>query len=288
MGRALSVTVILIALAALVGACGSDDGSSPASNAPPPSSQQAELQHIHGLGVDSGSGTLYVATHSGLFQAARDDAQLERLGDSRQDIMGFSVVGPGRFVGSGHPAPSQNLPPNLGLIESRNGGRSWENISLLGKADFHVLRSAGATVYGVDGGSHLMVSRDGGRTWRSRTPPAGVFDLAVDPGDAERIVISTERGVFSSPNVGKEWRPLRKDLAGLLAWPAPGRLYLVDGQGQVSRSADSGREFEAVGDIGGPPAAFIGERDALHVALTDGNVKRSADGGATWMLRATP
>ena len=157
MGRALSVTVILIALAALVGACGSDDGSSPASNAPPPSSQQAELQHIHGLGVDSGSGTLYVATHSGLFQAARDDAQLERLGDSRQDIMGFSVVGPGRFVGSGHPAPSQNLPPNLGLIESRNGGRSWENISLLGKADFHVLRSAGATVYGVDGGSHLMV-----------------------------------------------------------------------------------------------------------------------------------
>jgi hypothetical protein len=39
--------------------------------------------------------------------------------------MGFSVAGPGRFIGSGHPDPSDtSSPPNLGLIESRDGGQT--------------------------------------------------------------------------------------------------------------------------------------------------------------------
>jgi hypothetical protein len=41
---------------------------------------------------------------------------------------------------------SQSLPPNLGLIESRDGGETWKNVSLLGQADFHVLESAGRRI----------------------------------------------------------------------------------------------------------------------------------------------
>ena len=76
--------------------------------------------------------------------------------------------------------------------------------------------------------------------------------------------------------------------SGLLAWPTANRLYLVDGQGQVLRSADGGRRWSPAGTIGGQPAAFIAEGGDLYAALTDGTVKRSADGGVTWSVRATP
>jgi photosystem II stability/assembly factor-like uncharacterized protein len=230
-----------------------------------------------------------VATHYGLFQAAKNQTKLQRMGETRQDIMGFSVVGPGHFIGSGHPDPSQNLPPNLGLIESRDGGKSFKNVSLLGEADFHVLRSADRQVYGFNSGTgKLMVSTDGGREWVERTPPAAMFDLAIDPTDPRRVVASTERGVFISEDAGEGWRPMRDDVAGLLAWPASDGLFLVDGEGQVSRSADAGASFEEVGSIGGPPSAFVSFRKDLYAALGDGNVLRSTDGGENWAVRATP
>jgi photosystem II stability/assembly factor-like uncharacterized protein len=290
----LVVLASFVVALVLVACGGSEKGGAAGTgerNAATPSSggRRAELEHIHGLGIDPGSGRLFVATHFGLFEAAKDKVKLQRAGASRQDIMGFSVVGAGRFIGSGHPDPSQNLPPNLGLIESRDGGKSWRNVSLLGEADFHVLRSAGRQVYGFDSGTgRLMVSTNGGRSWAKRAPPAGMFDLAIDPRDERRIVVSTERGLFMSLNAGNGWRPLRADVAGLLAWPAPNRLFLVDAQGGVSRSRNAGRSFDRVGSIGGQPAAFVSAGNDLYAATGDGNVVRSTDAGASWAVRATP
>jgi|SRR5688572_3866921 len=285
----LSLIVCVFAFATVPVACGGEDGHRGGETASSAVGQESELHHIHGLGVDSRSGAVYVATHTGLFLAPPGRTQVRRVGDSRQDIMGFSIAAPGRLVGSGHPDPSQNLPPNLGLIESRDGGRTWQSISLMGKADFHVLRSAGRTVYGVDSGTgRLMVSTDGGHDWTERVPPARVLDLAIDPGNVDRLVMATGRGVFGSSNGGKGWQPLRDDVGGLLAWPAVKTLYLVDGRGQVARSSDGGREFETVGDVGGQPVAFTGAPDGLYVALADGTVKSSGDNGKTWLLRARP
>lgn len=60
------------------------------------------ITHVHGLGVDPGDGALIVATHYGTFRM-RAGGGSERIGDSLQDTMGFTVVGWGRFLGSGHP-----------------------------------------------------------------------------------------------------------------------------------------------------------------------------------------
>ncbi len=289
--RQLSVALLLTGALAL-GACGDDptvgsEGAAPA--VPAPGDTRAELEHIHGLGVDPASGGLYVATHYGLFRATRDQTTLQRVGSSRQDIMGFSVIGRRRFIGSGHPDPSGDQPPNLGLIESRDGGRSWSNVSLLGEADFHILESAGPRVYGFDGThGRLMVSSDAGGSWQQRTPPAGVFGLAIDPAKRDRVVVSTERGLFSSATAGRSWRPVDERLAGLLAWPRPDRLYLIDGRGQVQLSRDGGRVWQTVGGIGAQPAAFIAGGTDLYAALGDGSVKRSTNGGRTWTVRAAP
>jgi photosystem II stability/assembly factor-like uncharacterized protein len=249
--------------------------------------------HVHGLGINPADNRLYIATHTGMYRVPPDAQQAERVGESRQDTMGFTVVGANRFLGSGHPDPQvmreQNLPPNLGLIESTDGGRSWTPISLLGEADFHVLRSLGDHVYGFDStNGRLLVSSDGGRTWSRRSTPGPLIDLAVHPQAPSQLVGVTEAGLIASGGGGRSWRPLG-DKVGLLAWPAPADLVLVDGAGRVHASRDAGRRWSALGNIGGQPAAFLAQSaKELYVALHDGTVKRSADGGRSWAVRSSP
>ena len=286
---ALRVTAAALAAAVAVATsgCGGDDGDRPAAEAGPVISDPG-VSHIHGLGVDPADRSLIIATHTGLFRAAAGQVRAKRIGDRRQDTMGFTVVGPNRFLGSGHPDLRDDLPPLLGLIRSSDAGRSWRPVSLLGKADFHVLRAEGDHVYGVNSADgQLLVSGDEGLRWARRTPPAVPFDLAPRPGRAAEVVAATEKGLFVSRDEGRRWRPLSEDKAGLLAWPAPDRLYLVDGEGAVHVSADGGSSWRRVGEAGGQPAAFATHDGDLYVALHTDEVKVSDDGGRTWRLRVS-
>lgn len=278
--------IALAAAALAVTGCGGDEPATPA--APPTSADDGSgPTHIHGLGVDPADDALYIATHSGLFRAPDGAPRAERVGDSHQDTMGFTIAGPREFLGSGHPDARAELPPLLGLIRSVDGGRTWKPVSLLGEADFHVLRAAGKRVYGFDATQgRLMVSGDGGRSWQQRRPPAPLIDLAIDPGDPDSVVISSEAGLALSRDGGRRWRPLDRDLAGLLAWGEDG-IVLVGGDGTVQRSADHGRSWSRAGQIGGQPAALSLDGDVLHAATHANEVKVSRDGGRTWTLRTT-
>jgi photosystem II stability/assembly factor-like uncharacterized protein len=288
--RPAALGLTLVAAVAL-GSCGGGDDPPAERDSSEGSAQTSDpgMHHIHGLGVDPRSGALYIATHTGLFTAPEGERRARRFGDSRQDIMGFSIVGAGRFIGSGHPAPDQDLPPNLGLIRSTDGGRNWDSVSLSGEADFHALEASGSRIYGFDGTQgRLMVSRDGGRSWARRAPPAAMFGMAIDPRDSGRLLAGTDRGLFASADEGRGWRPLSTEMTGLLAWPAPDRLYLVEGDGRVRQSADGGRSWRRVGSIGGELAALTAQGRDIYAALADGTVKQSSDGGRSWTLRATP
>jgi hypothetical protein len=50
--------------------------------------------HVHGLGVNPADGSLFIATHTGLFRVAKESRKAKRVGDRYQDTMGFSVIGP--------------------------------------------------------------------------------------------------------------------------------------------------------------------------------------------------
>lgn len=272
--------MLLLLVGSLAG-CGGAPDRSPSGTA---GAADSGPLHVHGLGVNPADGALVIATHTGLFRATRGEQRARRVGDLYQDTMGFTVVGPDRFLGSGHPDARADLPPLLGLIRSEDGGRTWDAVSLLGEADFHVLRAAGRQVYGFDSTkARFLVSADGGRSWDERTPPEPLVDLAIDPSHAEHIVGSGEAGLFTSRDAGRRWRRLSRDRAGLLAWA--GALYLVDARGRVQRSGDAGRSWTSVGDIGGQPAAFASGDRELFVALHDGTVKRSADDGRSWSVR---
>ena len=82
----------------------------------------------------------------------------------------------------------------------------------------------------------MLVSTDGGRSFETRTPAAPPVDLAVDPRDGARLVVTTEQGTFTSSNEGGSWRPRDATLGGVLAWAVPG--------GEVKSSGGGGATWE--------------------------------------------
>jgi len=285
---ALAFVGLVIAVAAFALTRSADDGAVGEAGG-----GDAGPVHVHGLGVDPADRSLLIATHTGTYRVGPNEKVGQRIGESRQDTMGFTVAGPHHFLGSGHPdleeAVEKDLPPQLGLIESRDAGRTWRTLSLLGEADFHVLRFAGQRVYGYDASNdRLLVSGDDGRTWREARRPAPLLDLAVDPTDGSHAVATGEGGLYETSDEGRTWRRLVLRV-GLLAWPSPERLYLVDSEGTVWRTADEGKRWTRTGDIAGQPAAFLAQTDEeLYAALHDGTIKQSRDGGGTWTVRSTP
>lgn len=281
MGRiAVAVAVVVVAVAAAA-LWESTTGADEATSADRP-------EHVHGLGLDPADDALLVATHTGLWKLNLGEGKAARIGDSRQDTMGFTVVGPNRFLGSGHPDLRDDLPSHLGLIESMDAGMTWRSVSLLGEADLHVLRFVNGRLYGYDSNTGLLlVSDDVGRSWAERVAPGLILDLAVHPRNTERLVATTSRGLTRSEDGGRTWTTIGQAL-GYLAWPTDNRLYVVDTRGTVYVSADSGATLRVVGSLGSEPAALLAATDTeLYVALHDSAIRQSIDGGVTWTARTT-
>jgi hypothetical protein len=277
--RGFALAAALIA-ALLLAACGGAETPTESG-----SSFAAEAGHIHGLGIDPDDGALMIATHGGLFRAGTEGSP-RRVGPV-QDLMGFTVAGPALLLASGHPAPGTVGPDHLGLIESRDGGSSWRQVSLGGRADFHALDYGGGRIYGYNGLTGLlMVSADDGELWQAQETPAPVIDIAIDPSDPDRLVASTQAGLFEHRGDGG-WRNLGARI-GLLAWAEDGTLHLVEADGSVSASEDAGSTWVRRGSVGQTPAAFAAGPGALYLAVEDGSVLTSADDGDTWSVAVRP
>ena len=274
--------VLLLAGIAIAG-CGAEDAEPPFEPSEP---SDPGLIHVHGLGRNPADGALIVATHTGLFRVEGQGEPPTRVADNYQDTMGFTVIGPDHFLGSGHPGSVPDDPPFLGLIESRNAGKRWRPISLRGKVDFHVLEAQGRTVYGFGSDfetreARFLRSRDGGRAWDQLTPPEPLVGLAIDPEDARRVVALGEDRGHMSRDGGETWRPL--DLAGgFVTWTREVGVVSVDLEGNVRRADEPDQEWERAGRIGTAPAAFDSADDELLVATHDGRIMSSRDRGASW------
>lgn len=260
----------------------------------PPSLGAAEdpgAIHVHALGYDASRDVLYIATHTGLFELPKGAERARRIAGSRHDVMGFTLLKPGLFLGSGHPdLRDEELPPHLGLRSSRNRGRTWQSVSLLGEADFHVLRARGETVYGFDSRSGaLLVSSDAGRTWTPRPVPEPFVDIAIDPGDVDHVLASGDTALHETRDGGRRWKPVAVGLGGQLAWPRRSRIFVADEDGSILMGARAGGRWRLRSRLDGRPAALLAVDDRrLFVALHDGAILLSVDAGATWTERARP
>jgi photosystem II stability/assembly factor-like uncharacterized protein len=236
--------------------------------------------HVHGVAVNPADGHVYLGTHDGLL---RMTAQPERVSPVI-DLMGFTVAGPDHFYASGHPGPGTDLPNPVGLIESRDGGKTWTPLSRQGRSDFHALTASAAGVVGFDG--TLRASADGA-TWTDLTPPADPYALAASP-DGQVLLATSQRGPVRSTDAGATWQPVAgAPLLQVVDWADAANLVAgVTPDGQVAVSADAGATWSVHGQVDGPLQAVAAAGDAaggLRILLVnEAELLESADGGATF------
>lgn len=250
-----------------------------------PVATREDLAHVHGLGINPADDALYIATHEGLFKSAADSTDAVRVGDLRHDTMGFAVAGPDHFLGSGHPADGTDDPPLLGLIQSDDAGRSWSPIAREGLADLHVLRVGKSAFYAADAVSGELYAGVVGdqELLTVARPPGTLVDLAINPDDSRQLTASTDRGLYTTEDAARTWRPLTSDRSGLLTYHGR-QLLLVKSDGTVEAGASGGRVWQRVGRLPGPPTALISAAGSV-LAGVEGRILKSGDGGGTWTKR---
>ena len=293
------LTVALLA-AALVAGCGDEEPAPPAAPAGGWVDPAGEEPIIGSLSVNPSDGVPWLSTNTGLFRIPDGAEEPEQVSGSLDTPQGSGELseqlvvhftGPDELLGSGHPAPDQgDLPAVLGLIRSDDAGRTWESVSELGRADFHIIDGDGDRLVGaLFGIPQVLVSGDAGKTWETRSTPEPLVDLAVSPAEPSRWVGTTANGIFLSVDEGGTWRAIDPKANVRLAWPEEDVLYRIDPGGPVLVSADGGETWEERGSTGGEPRELTAaSADELYAALLDGTVSRSADGGETWEKLITP
>jgi photosystem II stability/assembly factor-like uncharacterized protein len=192
-------------------------------------------------------------------------------------------AGPGDLVASGHPEGG-TLPENLGLMRSRDAGDTWAPIAEFGRSDYHILQVADQHVVGVLADDRaIRVSGDGGHSFQSRTPPDVPLDVVFDPGDPQRMVVTTKQGVFTSADGGGSWRERDSVASEQLAWGRSDAVYRADPGGAIKVSGDGGTTWKDAGTVGMPVNELaVDAGGALYASVAGGEVRRSTDGGAHW------
>lgn len=247
-----------------------------------PARLPSEAGHIHGLTVTP-AGDVLIGTHNGTYAVAT--AGVSKVGQTSDDLMGFTGAG-GRLLASGHPGPASRQPNPLGLMESRDGGSTWQSLSQVGESDFHALTASGSAVYGFDG--TLKVSNDGGRTWADHGAVIAPAVLAAHPRTPTTVLATTAEGVQQSTDGGRTFRVIGGELVlQTLSWPAAEVLYGVEPSGQIHLSTDGGRTWSRRSRLPGQPHAFAAADSRTLAAATADGVYLSSDGGATLRQLAT-
>src|SRR5437867_9781529 len=100
------------------------------------------LVHVHGLSYSADGKQLLILSHSG--QSVYGDERWSKAAGPAHDYMGYSVTRDALYS-SGHPAPGSGLTNPFGLIKSRDGGKTWQQLGLMGESDFHTLATSYAT-----------------------------------------------------------------------------------------------------------------------------------------------
>ena len=92
-----------------------------------------------------------------------------------------------------------------GLLVSRDGGQSWRGGAVPGRRDFIAVRARGQMVVAVTPAA-LFVSRDGGRGWTSPRLPENIAPLAgVALGPQGSIWLASRGGAYGSRDGGQSW-----------------------------------------------------------------------------------
>ena len=258
------------------------------------------LHHVHGLAYSADGKQLMIPSHHGL--AIYRDGKWSKAPGPEHDYMGFSATARNVYS-SGHPAPRSGLLNPLGLIRSRDGGKTWERLGLEGETDFHLLAAGWNTnaIYVWNPAPSSRLSTAGlhftlndGSTWK-RASMRGLGGelraLAAHPDEAAVLAVATSGGLYLSPDSGEQFAKAAGgeglsvlfDLNGTEVW-----------YGSFERGAKLTRVSLSAGSpvtVALPPlrrdaVAYIAQNPAERleyaIATFERSVYLSKDAGKTW------
>jgi hypothetical protein len=258
--------------------------------------------HIHGIGYDSKSQRLFIATHYGIF--IWQDNKLFQLGENRDDFMGFSLhpTNPNVIYTSGHPAGGGNM----GVMKSEDGGMTFKPIfgGVSGETvDFHSMAISTANpnvLYGFFQ-EKLYLSKNSGKSWQNALARGlavegfcfGVPCLSADSKSDRMVYAGTPKGLLVSNDFGENWSTIQTELGAFAAVGVdptnPKRLLAFTKKLGVSLSQDGGKTWQGKNQgvkLSSREFIFAFAFDArnpkhLFAASPEG-VFRSSDGAASW------
>lgn len=256
------------------------------------------ISHGHGLAVDvKDSNKLYIATHYGLL-ALMNEKDLFRVGQSRDDYMGFSPhpTNPNMLFSSGHPSYGGNI----GFQKSEDGGFTWKKVSngANGPVDFHAMAVSPVNpnlIYGWYQGN-LQRSTNQGKNWEIINRDLLPVYLAADSQDENVVYAATPRGqgVVVSRDKGASWNSLSIEVEGgavsvIAVHPKDASVLLAFSEklGGLGKSVDRGATWQRINaDFSGETIlhiAFDKNNPNIVYALTHENkLYKSTDAGNTW------
>ena len=259
------------------------------------------LTHVHGLAYSADGKRLMIPSHHGL--AIYENQTWSKAPGPQHDYMGFTATARGLYS-SGHPAPGSGLVNPLGLIHSRDGGKTWEKRGLEGETDFHLMAAgwnSGAIYVWNPAPSTRMkapglhFTTSGGFGWK-RPQARGLMGepraIAVHPDDTTTVAVATSSGLYLSVDSGEEFRRVATNGEGLAAFfDLEGKTLWYgsfDGRARLTRFPLGSTQPTQVAlpPLGEDGVAYIAQNPVRRLEFSIATFKRSVylseDGGETW------
>lgn len=270
--------------------------------APAHAGEPVTLMHVHGLSYSADGKQLLIPSHHGL--AVFEDGRWSKAAGPTHDYMGYSATRDALYS-SGHPAPGSGLTNPFGLIKSRDGGKTWQQLGLTGESDFHTLATSYATnaVYVLNHQPNSRMSQAGiyytlndGLKWTRAAAKglgAKLNSLAVHPTDAKVVAAGMDDGLYLSRNSAESFERLVGDKQVLAA------SFDLDGQhlwfgiyagkaalARITLKAGSKAEEVTIPALMEDAVAYIAQNPARRAEVAIATFKRSVfvskDQGRTW------
>lgn len=260
------------------------------------------LTHVHGLSFSADGARIIIPSHHGL--AVFESGRWSKAPGPVHDYMGYSATRDALYS-SGHPAPGSGMTNPFGLIKSRDGGKTWQQLGLTGESDFHLLATSYQTnaviVFNHAPNSRMSQAglyftlNDGLKWQRAAAQGLGAKpgSLAVHPTDANVVAAGTDDGLYLSRNSAERFERLvggtrvlatSFDLDGQQLWFSThaGKAGLA----RIGLKPGAKAEAVALPTLTEDAVAYIAQnpvrRSEIAIATFKRNVFVSKNQGRTW------
>ena len=255
------------------------------------------IPHVHDVTFDP-DGALLVGAHTGAYRIDLSTDEASLIGATTFDAMGLTVQAD-TILASGHPDPANQdhtfTAPNIGLV--RYTGTGWEQVSLAGVTDFHMLAAtpaAPAFLLGLPSDrAVLAASTDAGQTWTDLAPLTA-RDISIDTIQPDIVTATTPDGLMVSRGAGATFTAVANAPALLVITADPTAeegIIGVDADGTIWAGATTpGAVWETAGHATGAASAIAVSPDGTVAIADEGGVRVTSDAGNTWrvVIRTEP